>query len=125
MMQYVTPSATFTVSAFGDEVNDDLAVQLDVLGSEGLRHLEFRGAWGLNVLDLDPAQWQRARALIRERGFLVSAIGSPIGKSKLVEPPEYEIDRLERAIACADVLGTRLIRIFSYYVPAGQARQHR
>ncbi|HJZ47277.1 MAG TPA: sugar phosphate isomerase/epimerase family protein [Roseiflexaceae bacterium] len=117
--------ATFTLSAFGDEIADDLATQLDLLASEGIYHLELRGAWGQNVLALDDAQLARAAALLRERGFGVSAIGSPIGKSGLDQPPTFELDRLERAIAAADALGTRLIRVFSFYVPAGQAARHR
>ena len=117
--------AAFTLSAFGDEIDDDLATQLDVLASEGIYHLELRGAWGANVLALDDAELARAAALLRERGFGVSAIGSPIGKSSLDQPPAFELDRLERAIAAADVLGTRLIRVFSFYVPPGEAARHR
>ncbi len=55
--------------------------------------------------------------LLRERGFRVSAIGSPIGKSSLLEPRAFEQERLERALAAAERLDTRLIRIFSFYVP--------
>jgi sugar phosphate isomerase/epimerase len=119
------PESSFTLSAFGDEIADDLATQLEVLASEGIYHLELRGAWGQNVLALDDAQLARAVALLRERGFGVSAIGSPIGKSGLDQPIAFELERLERAIAAADALGTRLIRIFSFYVPPGQAERHR
>ena len=45
--------ASFTLSAFGDEIDNDLETQLDVLASEGIYALELRGAWGRNVLDLD------------------------------------------------------------------------
>ncbi len=115
----------FNLSAFGDEVADDLAAQLDVLASEGVHNLELRGAWGRNVLDLDTDQLQQAAALLRERGFGVSAIGSPIGKSQLTQPREFELERLERAIAAAQALGTGLIRVFSFYVPHGEAAPHR
>ncbi len=119
------PEPLFTLSAFGDEIDADLATQLDVLASEGIRHLELRGAWGRNVLDLDAGQLARAGALLRERGFGVSAIGSPIGKSSLDQPPAFEIERLERAIVAAEALGTRLIRVFSFYVAPGQAEGQR
>jgi sugar phosphate isomerase/epimerase len=119
------PTASFTLSAFGDEIADDLAAQLDVLASEGIYHLELRGAWGQNVLALDDAQLAIAAALLRERGFGVSAIGSPIGKSGLDQPRAFELARLERAVAAADALGARLIRVFSFYVPPGQAARHR
>lgn len=120
----LTRPAIFTFSAFGDEVADDLATQLDVLAAEDIHHLEFRGAWGRNVLDLDSAALARAADLLRARGFAVSAIGSPIGKSRLIRRPAYELGRLERAIAAADRLDTRLIRVFSFYVrPADAARR--
>jgi sugar phosphate isomerase/epimerase len=118
------PEPSFTLSAFGDEIADDLATQLDVLASEGIYHLELRGAWGTNVLDLDDTQLARAAALLRERGFGVSAIGSPIGKSAIDQPRAYELERLERATRAAEALGTQLIRVFSFYVPPGQAARH-
>jgi sugar phosphate isomerase/epimerase len=113
------------LSAFGDEIDDDLAVQLDVLASEGVRHLEFRGAWGHNILDLDEEQLGRAAALLREHGFGVSAIGSPIGKSELTQPLDFELGRLDRAIAAAEALDTRLIRVFSFFIRNGSPERHR
>lgn len=118
-------AAKFTLSAFGDEIADDLATQLDVLASEGVRHLELRGAWGANVLDLGADGLRRARGLLDERGFGVSAVGSPIGKSQLDQPRSFEIERLERAVAACDALGTRNIRVFSFFVPHGRAADYR
>jgi sugar phosphate isomerase/epimerase len=116
----------FTLSAFGDEVADDLAAQLGVLAREDIHHVEIRGAWGRNVLDLDPSALARAADLLRARGFAVSAIGSPVGKSPLTRRPAYERARLDRAIAAAEALNTRRIRVFSFSVrriaaPRGRA----
>ncbi len=108
-------AATFTLSAFGDEIADDLAEQLDLLAEEGVHHLELRGVWGKNVLDLSAAELRQARAMLDERGFGVSAIASPIGKSRLDQPRSFELERLERATIAAAVLGTEKIRIFSFY----------
>jgi len=118
-------AATFTLSAFGDEIDNDLETQLDVLASEGIFALELRGAWGRNVLDLDADQLAEAKSLLQKYGFRVSAIGSPIGKSALSQPPAFEQERLERAIADGDALDTRLIRVFSFFVPEGEAEAHR
>lgn len=108
--------ATFLLSAFGDEIDDELTIQLDVLASEGITALELRSAWGVNVLDLSGEQLQRVRELLHERGFHISAIGSPIGKSPLSEPRSFEQERLDRTLAASERLDTRLIRIFSFYV---------
>ena len=89
----------FNISAFGDEIDDDLATQLDVLAAEDIHHLELRSAWGRNVLDLDAAQLKRAKQLLDEQGFKVSAVGSPIGKSQITQPRAFELERMERAIA--------------------------
>ena len=115
--------ARFVLSAFGDEIGDDLAHQIAVLADESVRALEVRGAWGKNVLDLDDREVRRARALLDEAGFAVSAIGSPIGKSPLELPRAYELERLERAARVADALGTTAVRIFSFYVGDDPAAQ--
>lgn len=116
---------SFTLSAFGDEIDPDLQTQLDLLHAEQIRCLELRSAWGRNVLDLDAADLQRVVRLLRERAIRVSAIGSPIGKSTLDQPREYELARLDRAIAAAAACDTRLIRVFSFFVPPDSAAQHR
>jgi sugar phosphate isomerase/epimerase len=118
-------TAKFTLSAFADEIDNDLATQLEVLDSEGVTYVEFRSAWGRNVLDLDAAQLQEAAALLKQYRFRVSAIGSPIGKSELAQPREFEMERLERAIAAAKALDTYQIRVFSFYVRPSQATEHR
>lgn len=113
-------SASFTLSAFGDEIAADLATQLEVLARDHVRFLELRGAWDSNVLELGRARLREAKQLLDEAGFGVSAIGSPIGKSELERDESYELLRLERAIEAAEVLATPLIRIFSFWVPAGE-----
>ncbi|PWT75385.1 MAG: hypothetical protein C5B60_05405 [Chloroflexi bacterium] len=112
-----TIAATFLLSAFGDEIDDDLAKQLDVLAGEGITALELRSAWGINILDLSGDQLRQVHELLDRYGFQVSAIGSPIGKSPLTAPRAFEQDRLDGVVAAAESLGTRLVRIFSYYVP--------
>ncbi len=117
--------ATFILSAFGDEIGADFATQLDVLSALDIHHLELRGVWGRNVLDLERDDLARVQALLDERECGVSAVGSPIAKSALREPRAFDLERLERAIGIADVVGTRLIRVFSFYVASGEAEQQR
>ena len=59
------------------------------------------------------------REQCRTSGIKVSAIGSPIGKSPLAQPPEQELENLERAFEIASALGVRLVRVFSFYPPEG------
>lgn len=116
----------FTLSAFGDEIAADLAEQLDVMQKEGVPALEFRGAWGKNILDLSDDEVRKAKALLDERGMHVSAIGSPIGKVKITDDFGAHLERFRRALAVAAMLDTPRIRIFSFFMPAGEdAAQYR
>ena len=109
----------FTLSAFGDEIAVDLAEQLDVMQREGVPALEFRGAWGKNILDLSDDEVRKAKGLLDERGMHVSAIGSPIGKVKITDDFGVHLERYRRALAVADMLDTPRIRVFSFFIPAG------
>lgn len=111
-------NATFTISAFGDEIADDLAEQLTVLRDLQIRYLELRGAWGKNVLHLTDDEAHRVRELSDQYGIGVSAIGSPIGKSPIEAPIADELANLERIMAIGKIVGTSRVRVFSFYPPA-------
>lgn len=108
------------LSAFADEVSQDPREQVDVLTRHGIRHIEFRAIFGTNVLDLSSEQHESFRALLRESGFGLSAIGSPIGKIQIHDPFEPHLDRFETALALAEFYDCPRVRVFSFYLPAGQ-----
>jgi sugar phosphate isomerase/epimerase len=107
------------ISAFADEISKDPVEQLDVLEQNGVRHIEFRSIHGINVLDLSDSQHEEFRALLRSRGFGLSAIGSPIGKIKITDPFDGHLERFELAMDLAEFYGAPRIRIFSFYMPPG------
>jgi sugar phosphate isomerase/epimerase len=107
--------ATWTLSGFGDEIDPDPVVQLRVLSDLGARHIEVRSAWETNILDLTDEQLDRLAELVAAQGMAVSAIASPIGKVDIAGDAGTEENRLLRAIAAAHRLGTRYVRIFSFY----------
>jgi sugar phosphate isomerase/epimerase len=112
-------SATFTLSAFGDEIADDVETQLEVLDELGIGWLELRKAWGTNVLDLDDSQVASLRDMCNRHSIKVSCIGSPVGKSAIEEPLETVLSDLSRILDIAEALGTGLVRVFSFYPPKG------
>ncbi len=114
----------FTLSAFGDEIAVNLFEQLTVLNELQIDHLELRTVWGKNVLDLDDAEAGQVASLAAKMGVRVSAIGSPIGKSPIDEPMEGELRKLDRILRTAAIVGTRRIRIFSYYPPDISTNAH-
>jgi sugar phosphate isomerase/epimerase len=108
-----------TLSAFADEISADLAVQVRTLQAEGIRFVELRGVWDVNVLDFSPAQRRDIRARLSDAGIGVSAIGSPIGKVRLDEPWPEHLDRFRAALDAAEFFRSPYIRLFSYYPPEG------
>jgi sugar phosphate isomerase/epimerase len=111
---------TFVLSGFADEISPDPADQLALLAAEGITHLEFRGAWATNVADLEGAHLASFRAAIDDAGVRVSAIGSPIGKIRIQDPIEPELDRMRRIADVAHELDTTLVRVFSFFIPDGE-----
>jgi sugar phosphate isomerase/epimerase len=105
------------LSAFGDEIADDLQEQLRALRELRIGHLELRGVWGKNVLHLDDDEVARLRRLCAEYGIAVDCIGSPVGKSSIGDPLDHEVSNLTRIFRIAEAAGTRRVRVFSFYPP--------
>jgi sugar phosphate isomerase/epimerase len=115
-----TATLTWTLSGFGDEIDESPEVQAAVLSSLGARHIAVRGAWGTNVVDLTTGQLTELKDVLDRRGLGVSAIASPVGKVAVALPVSHEVERLGRAIEAAHVLGAPYIRVFSFYPAEGQ-----
>jgi sugar phosphate isomerase/epimerase len=109
------------LSAFADEVSQDPRLQIEILARHGIRHIEFRAIHGTNVLDLTDQQHEEFRDLLRIAGFGLSAIGSPIGKIRITEPFDTHLVRFDRALELAELYDTPRIRVFSFYIPPGDA----
>jgi len=107
------------LSAFADEISQDPREQIDVLTRHGIKHIEFRAIDDTNVLDLSPARHEEFRAMLRDAGFGLSAIGSPIGKIRINEPFEEHLDRHAKALELAAFYECPRIRVFSFYIPPG------
>ncbi|MFP3897629.1 MAG: sugar phosphate isomerase/epimerase family protein [Anaerolineales bacterium] len=115
----------FTLSGFADEISDELDEQLDVLQGLDIDYLELRGVWGKNVLDLTDEETREVKQELDRRGMGVSAIGSPIGKIDIDDPFEPHMERFARAVELAEFFDCRYIRMFSFFVPEGEADAHR
>ena len=82
----------FTLSAFADEIDSDLKVQMDVLDQHGIKFIEMRGVNGQNLTSCTLDQVREIKKQLDERGFRLSAVGSPVGKIKITD----EFERLSR-----------------------------
>lgn len=115
-----------TLSGFADEISPDFDEQLDVLESEGIRHIELRSAWETNVVKLSDEQRRAIKKAVDGRGFAISSIGSPLGKIKVDDDFAPHVCDCETAIDAAKYFGAPHIRVFSFYVPKDEpVRTHR
>lgn len=115
--------AEFVLSAFADEYSPKFDEQLEGLKKNGVGFIEIRGVDGTNVADLTDEQLHEVRAKLDAAGIGVSSIGSPIGKIKVYDEFEQHLEKLERCISAAKILGTPNIRMFSFYIPEGKTRE--
>jgi sugar phosphate isomerase/epimerase len=116
--------ATFTLSAFGDEIAPPLEEQLRVLQSLDVGCLELRGVWGKNVLRLEDDDVERVVKVCDEYNTSVACIGSPIGKSPITEPIDMELNNLARIMEIGEAVGCRRVRMFSFYPPDTSTNEH-
>ncbi|MER7005199.1 sugar phosphate isomerase/epimerase family protein [Dactylosporangium sp. NPDC000555] len=107
------------LSGFGDEIDADPAVQLQVLSALGAAHVELRSGWGVNVADMSDEDVARLADLLARHRMAVSAIASPIGKTGVYDDPDTELRRLGRVVAVARRLDAPYVRLFSFYRPDG------
>lgn len=109
----------WTLSGFADEISTDLDEQVALVTSLGLRYIELRSAWDVNVLDLDDEQLARVKATLDDAGLRVSSIGSPIGKIAITDDNGPHLDRMRHAVDVARLFSAPFIRMFSYFMPEG------
>jgi sugar phosphate isomerase/epimerase len=112
---------TYTLSGFADEISPEPGVQLETLAAESIRFLELRSAWSTNVASLTDAELARFQRELESAGVKVSAIGSPIGKIGIADPLGPELERMRRIADVASTFGTAIVRVFSFFIPAGES----
>lgn len=110
-------TATFRISAFGDEISPDLGEQLTVLNDLGIGGLDLRGAYGKNVLRMEDDDLAQVVKVCQAHNVEVVCLGSPIGKSPILEPIETEMANLRRIFHVGETVGCRSVRMFSFYPP--------
>lgn len=113
------------ISACSDEISADLSSALDVLEREEIRHVDLRGVWGKNVIDLSDEQAASAQQMLKARGFTVTALSTPIGKTPITADFAPELARCARALELAQRFEAPHMRVFSFYASEDEARQDR
>lgn len=108
------------LSAFADEIGDDLTLQIETLKANGVGNIELRGVWGKNILALTESEVKQVKKQAQDAGIGFSAVGSPVGKFPLDGHFALQLEALKKALDYAAILEAPFIRMFSFYVPEGQ-----
>lgn len=107
----------FIISAFGDEIDMDLDIQMNVLASHDIHHIEMRGVDGKNVANLTTDEAKKIKKKMDDNEFKVSCVGSPIGKVQIEDAFIKHMELFKNVLSIAKILDTKYIRIFSFYYP--------
>jgi sugar phosphate isomerase/epimerase len=105
----------FKLSAMADEISEDFDEQLVILATLGFRHIEFRSVRGKNVDDFRVREVKPFRKKLNDAGVTVTALATASGKAKISDDFGEEMKIFERLQDMAETLGTKCLRIFSYY----------
>ena len=108
--------AQFIISAFADETSDNLAHQIEALKRNGLGYIEPRNVDG-NIIKKSDEELYAIAAELKASGIRVSSLGSPIGKFKIDDDFEQHLDAFHRALRVCEILDTKNMRMFSFFVP--------
>lgn len=107
----------FRFAAFADEADSSLDGQIAAMTENGIEYLEIRGIDGENISDITADKARDIRARLDAAGIMVWSLGSPFGKIGIFEDFEPHLEKFKHSLELADILGSKHIRIFSFYVP--------
>ena len=109
--------AKFELSAFTDEYSQDMSEQIKGMLANGIKYTELRGVNGKNVSEITKDEAKEVKNMLDANGLAVWSVGSPLGKIKLTDDIGKHIDLVKSVCETANVLGTKNIRVFSFYIP--------
>ncbi len=112
--------AKLVMSAFADEYSRDFDTQLSMLKEQGISYLEPRFIGGTNIADFDAAGAKEIKEKLDANGIGISSIGSPLGKINLAGDMEAHMEQAKRVCETANILDTKYVRMFSFYLREGK-----
>ena len=109
--------ANYILSGFADESSSELSGQIATLKRNNIGYIELRNLKGKCIIDYTEDELVEIKKQLDEAGIKVSSIGSPIGKYNITDDFEPHFDRFKNAVKCAQILGTKYISMFSFFIP--------
>lgn len=113
------------LTGFADEIAASLDTQMQVLEKLHMNHIEMRGVDGRNFVEYSEAEAREIRKRLEDRGFALSAVGSPIGKIGITDDFASHMELFKHTVELAHIMNTPNIRMFSFYVPRENAASYK
>ena len=113
----------FILSGFADEIDKDLDIQIRELRRNDINCLEIRGVNGKSVVEHTISEIKEIKKRLDDGGISISSVGSPIGKIGITDRFEPHLDLFMHTLEIAAILGSKYIRMFSFYIPEGRNPQ--
>ena len=114
--------ADIKLCAFADEAGDSLADQIKAMQENGIGLLELRSIDKLNVTKFTNEQVKEYKKQLDDAGIGVWSIGSPIGKVKIEDDFNIDLDLCKRTIEIANMFEAKSLRMFSFYGTNGEEK---
>ena len=111
------------LSAFADEYKSDFDGQLEGLSEFGIDYMEIRFVNGTNIAALSDDEVKSVKQKLSAKGIRVSSVGSPLGKIKTSDDMDAEMKKAERVFKTANMLETKNIRMFSFYLDENKSAE--
>ncbi len=112
--------AKFLFSAFADEASRDIAEQIEACKKNEIEFIELRNVNGKNISDFTVEEAKALKKQLDDGGIKVGSIGSHYGKIKITDDFEPHFEAFKNTVEVAEILGTKYIRMFSFYIPEGE-----
>mgnify|MGYP003312381102 CR=1 FL=1 len=110
----------YYMTGFADEVSGDVDRQIAALQKLGWKNLESRGIFGnKNIASVSDAEFEEFQGKLKDAGIAVNCYGSGIANwsKHITESPDSSYEELAKAIPRLQKLGTRMVRVMSFFVP--------
>jgi sugar phosphate isomerase/epimerase len=107
----------YTRGVITDEISQDLETVIAVMRKYRATGSEIRTIWNTRVDQLSDEQVTTLRRRLDDEGMSTPALATPFFKCDLGNPDEYaeHLEILRRSIGIAHRLGTRFIRVFTFW----------
>lgn len=113
--------AKFVFSAFADEIDADFDKQIEGLKALGIGLIELRGVDGKSFVTLTDEEVYTVKEKLDKNNIGISALGTPIGKINVDGNFEAHKKLLSRIMDIGDILGCKVLRMFSFYPAEGMS----